>query len=320
MPAIIRFPKTNIYNIERENVRHNELQNNERLTLNHFINQNVGESDDDDDDYEPRNIDGVAINLRPPHVEDLEQDERDAVIYRYINNLFITTLDNFNDGDFSTVYEIISGLFDGLFYGLNCLTTITADNEIVRYGEVRNYRLIYKQHRNWKTYRISLMDDNYETQRLELDRNRAIHTMLSGSLFSLNCDILTSNFQLTSTTINQYEPIPGFPNYRINKLAPYNIIDSNYHTIQPLPATDKCKYLRYKLGNKFIYLHKLIAWINRVPGWQRLNFTMSRAEYFRTIHSGNLYVIDHLDNNPMNNDFYNLRVINQSRNLARRRY
>lgn len=298
MPAINTVAKVEIYNMERQNVRIEELENNHIITL---------------DELERAGYENI-VRHEPPNGEEIMQEIYDEIEARH--NAIYEAMDN---GTFSDIKDAFIEFYDYLELTSPPFHTITEGNTTVAYGQNGQYKIYIKIFNNWGQFRISTMDGIFERSRLELFNNRVI-SIFCGDLPqpTIFKSIYWNDGRITTTTEPLYAEIPGFPNYKINKLEPHNVKQNNT-TIEPLPPTTRCKYYRYKLtNNKFIYRHKLIAWINHVPGWQRLNFSMTRAEYDKKIRQGRLFVIDHIDNNTTNNGIYNLRIINQRQNLRRR--
>lgn len=305
MPESNTVAKVEIYNMERQNVRIEQLQNNQIITpdnLGRLGYENIEQLRNQNVEHEQPNIREIMREIEN------ETDARYDAICQAMNN-----------GNFSDIKRAFIAFYD-YFHLITPFHITNEGNNTVAQATFGQYKINIKIINHFGQFRISIMDGIFERSRLELFNNRVV---------SLHCGdipqptifkfIYWSDGTTTATTELLYEAIPGFKDYKINKLAPHDVRGPNNEIIEPLRPNERCKYIRYKLpGNKFIYRHKLVAFAEHIPGWQRLSFTMTRSEYNKRVHRGSLFVIDHFDNDTTNNEPSNLRIINQRQNLRRR--
>lgn len=229
-------------------------------------------------------------------------------------------MDNYEHSNFVEIYNSFKSLYNLLKqYNLLTIHKLPTDYPTLmdKYASYKDNTISfsYNKTRGTQTFRLSLLNnEGNEFIRFEYDNTEATLTSIAPND---NVEIIHifRNNQYIVEFAPQYLEIPNIENYKINRLAPYNIKGPRVSNIFK-PQTEK--YFRIRLGNKVVYYHRLIAWVNQIDGYQKIKFNMTRAEYNKRLHYGILYVIDHIDNNPANNDPSNLRITTQAQNLARR--
>lgn len=189
-----------------------------------------------------------------------------------------------------------------------------------RIWHVEGYRMLKLLYNKQVIAIYSIYSGNIEVSRLYIsgtDDDLMFYNMVGVADRSIDEYIISYN-SVVRNYIDDYVRIPQ-TNYEIERLAPHRIKGPQDKYPQPakLFKPNNLPYYRVRLGNKIYYWHQLVAIATQLPGYREI-LPKTRSKYYQLLKAGKLFVIDHIDNNPTNNNYYNLQIINQQENLAKR--
>lgn len=214
------------------------------------------------------------------------------------------------------IYLYNNGLFTHIVDNLGTVYIWNNGHDFLRvegdYNEVKSF-LYYSIHNNSEVIRIKA--NVKQTEKLE-------HKLQS----ELINKVIFDDVNYWPSTSPLYIPIPNSDGYKVRQVAPFDIINKNNKEIKAIGPCDGCNYWRYSLGESTFtgkplmpYMSVIRAFAADLTDAYKLNIgKRTRNQYNKEISEGTLYVIDHIDNNPDNNEIINLRVITQQQNNSRR--
>lgn len=213
----------------------------------------------------------------------------------------------------STIFTAITSLYHSL---LNS-QILTINNNVKYWFVPDNILLLAYTGRDILKFTFIMFDRGSILIKATVD-NRMIQIMEFYDLQNVKLTtIATATDRKITTYPPRYLPIPGAPGYSYDRLKP-----THQHIRGPTQAQifkpQNLPYYRLRLGRKMLYLHDFLAYAYQLPNYEMLRLTKTRQEYYQMLRDGSLYVIDHIDNNPSNNEIWNLQIMTQSDNLRRR--